>query len=175
MSSRTGCRWFLLLVVQGAAAMVAGRSLLQAQAGAPPSLAVDSRAVDSVDVWVAARSLARGTVLTAGDITVLRVAQHDRFARHPTAVVPGWVARRIIRAGEVLRAPAVGPAPLVAAGQTVQFTYQQDGIELTLDGLAPVAGSLGDTIPVRLGARRRVTGVVAGPAHVVALAPSRFP
>ncbi len=90
-------------------------------------------------------------------------------------VEPGWIVRRIMRVGEVLRTPAVAPAPLVAAGQAVQFTVQEDGLALTLSGVAPVAGSLGDTIPVRLGARRRVTGVVTGPAHVVALAPSRIP
>ncbi len=170
MTSRTHRRCVLLLVAQVATAMVSGRSRLSAQEAAPAS-----PAVDSVDVAVAARPIARGAALTAGDITVMRVAQRGRLARRATPVAPGWVARRIIRAGEVLRTPAVAPAPLVAAGQAVQYTYQQDGLELTLDGLAPVAGSLGDTIPVRLGARRRVTGVVAGPAHVVALAPPRIP
>jgi flagella basal body P-ring formation protein FlgA len=163
-------RWILLLVVQVAAAMVSGRSRLAAQEGGSVA-----RAVDSVDVAVAARLLTRGAVLTARDITVQRVAGDGRLARRPTAVQPGWIARRIIRAGEVLRTPAVAPAPLVAAGQAVQYTVQQDGLALTLHGIAPVAGSLGDTVPVRLGARRRVTGIVAGPAHVVAIASSRIP
>lgn len=170
MAMRPRPRWFLLLVVQLAAAMVSGRSRLSAQEGGSVV-----RAVDSVDVAVAARPLARGAVLTADDIAVRRVARDGRLARRPTAVQPGWIVRRVMRAGEVLRAPAVAAAPLVAAGQAVQYTVQQDGLALTLDGIAPVSGSLGDTIPVRLGARRRVTGIVAGPAHVVAIASSRIP
>ncbi|MBK9407437.1 MAG: flagellar basal body P-ring formation protein FlgA [Gemmatimonadetes bacterium] len=139
----------------------------------------DARVVPMTDAHVAARRIPRGTVLRAADMNIARVpARVDaRGVVHvdTTPVIPGWIARRVIQRGEVLRAPAVAPAPLVAAGQAVQFTYQQDGLELTLDGVAPVAGSLGDTIPVRLGARRRVTGVVAGPARVIATDLSRTP
>ena len=130
---------------------------------------------DSLDVLVATRRLARGTVLRAGDMRAARVARRGPVARATGDVATGWIVRRVIQAGEVLRAPAVAPAPLVTAGQAVQYTYQQDGLALTLAGVAPVAGSLGDTIPVRLGARRRVSGIVTGPAHVVALAPSQLP
>ncbi len=170
MAMRLRSRWFLLLVVQLAVAMASGRSPLSAQEGGPARCGTDS-----VEVAVAARALTRGETLLAGDIAMRCVAADGRFARRQTPVAPGWLVRRIMRAGEVLRAPAVAPAPLVAAGQTVTFTVQEDGLALTLDGIAPVAGSLGDTIPVRLGARRRVTGVVAGPAHVVAIASSRNP
>lgn len=170
MSTRSRPRWFLLLVVQLAAAMASGRLQLSAQEGEPVPCGTDS-----VEVAVAARALTRGATLTAGDIARRCVAASGRFARRQTPVVPGWLVRRVMRAGEVLRTPAVAPAPLIAAGQAVQYSIQQDGLALTLSGVAPVAGSLGDTIPVRLGARRRVTGVVAGPALVVALAPSRTP
>ncbi|MFN8666520.1 MAG: flagellar basal body P-ring formation chaperone FlgA [Gemmatimonadaceae bacterium] len=159
-----------LLALLLPAAMVTGRSL-QGQ----------ERAADdaTTEALVATRRLGRGTVLQASDIARTRVpARRDAngYARAEALdVVPGWIARRVIQPGEVLRAPAVAPAPLVAAGQAVRFTYQQDGLELSLDGVAPVAGALGDTIPVRLGARRRLTGIVAGPAHVVAIDLSRTP
>lgn len=170
MTMRPRLGWFLFLVVQLAVAMASGRSPLPAQEeGLTPC------GTDSVEVAVAARALARGATLGASDIAWRCVAVDGRFARRQTAVAPGWLVRRIMRAGEVLRTPAVAPSPLVAAGQTVTFTVQEDGLALTLDGIAPIAGSLGDTIPVRLGARRRVTGVVAGPAHVVAIASSRNP
>lgn len=166
---------FLVLLLP--AAMVSGRSLPAQERGAGDGVAANAPA--TTEALVATRRLTRGTVLRASDIARTQVAPRLDANGHarPEAldVVPGWVARRVIQPGEVLRAPAVAPAPLVAAGQAVRFTYQQDGLELSLDGVAPVAGALGDTIPVRLGARRRLTGIVAGPAHVVAIDLSRTP
>jgi flagella basal body P-ring formation protein FlgA len=176
----------LVLVLPLPTAMVSGRSL-QAQAqgtggaavafgGAAPR--VTGRA-PMVEAMVATRRLPRGTVLRATDLAPARVPArvdaHGRAHADSCLVAPGWVARRVIQPGEVLRPPAVAPAALVAAGQAVRYTFRHDGLELTLDGVAPVGGALGDTIPVRLGARRRVTGVVAGPAHVVATDSPRTP
>ena len=189
-SCAAGLAWPILVALLPAG-VVSGRAL-QAQEGGQGATTVvpttpaarvvpttDARVVPMTDAHVAARRIPRGTVLRAADMNIARVpARVDaRGVVHveTTPVIPGWIARRVIQRGEVLRAPAVAPAPLVAAGQAVQFTYQQDGLELTLDGVAPVAGSLGDTIPVRLGARRRVTGVVAGPARVIATDLSRTP
>ena len=91
-----------------------------------------------------------------------------------TAVTAGWITRRVVLAGEVLRPPAVAPAPLVVAGQIVQFTYVQDDLRLTLSGVATAAASLGETVDVRLGAKRRVAGIVSGPARVTATDSSRI-
>ncbi|MCC6928923.1 MAG: flagellar basal body P-ring formation protein FlgA [Gemmatimonadaceae bacterium] len=158
-------------------AMVAGRSLPAQERGA--SVVVASPLAATTEALVATRRLVRGTVLKASDIARTRVRARLDANGHARAesldVTPGWIARRVIQPGEVLRAPAVAPAPLVAAGQAVRFTYQQDGLELSLDGVAPVAGALGDTIPVRLGARRLLSGIVAGPALVVAIDLSRTP
>lgn len=189
-SCAAGLAWPILVTLLPVG-VVSGRALQAQEGGQGASTVVpttpvarvvpmaDARVVPMTDVHVAARRIARGTVLRAADMTIARMpARVDaRGVVHAdtTPVIPGWIARRVIQRGEVLRPPAVAPAPLVAAGQTVQFTYQQDGLELTLDGVAPVAGSLGDTIPVRLGARRRVTGVVAGPARVIATDLSRTP
>ena len=181
-SCAAGLAWPILVALLPAG-VVSGRALQAQEGGQGASTVVPTtpaaRVVPMTDAHVAARRIPRGTVLRAADMNIARVpARVDaRGVVHveTTPVIPGWIARRVIQRGEVLRAPAVAPAPLVAAGQAVQFTYQQDGLELTLDGVAPVAGSLGDTIPVRLGARRRVTGVVAGPARVIATDLSRTP
>lgn len=136
-------------------------------------LAAQAHAGDTLlDVVVATRRLPRGTVLTPRDLAPARRAVGGILRSSYTPAAPGWVTRRVIQAGEVLRAPAVAPAPLVAAGQPVRFTLYQDGLALTLDGTAPVAGALGDTIPVRLGARRQLRGVVTGPAQVTAFDPA---
>lgn len=157
------------LVVAGAAAALLALPASGAGAQADgPAAARDSL----LDVVVATRRLPRGTVLTASDLAPARRPVGGVLRNTYTPAAPGWVARRVIQAGEVLRAPAVAPAPLVAAGQQVRFTLTQDGLALTLEGTAPVAGALGDTIPVRLGARRQLRGVVTGPAQVAAFDPA---
>jgi len=157
MSARRLVRVLVVLLL--ALPLSAGAAQAQARVPAGDSL---------LDVVVATRRLPRGTVLTARDLAPARRPVGGVLRTTYTPAAPGWVARRVIQAGEVLRTPAVAPAPLVAAGSAVRFTLQHDGLSLTLDGTAPVAGALGDTIPVRLGARRQLRGVVTGPAHVTA-------
>jgi flagella basal body P-ring formation protein FlgA len=84
-------------------------------------------------------------------------------------VAPGWVARRVIQPGEPLRPPAVAPAPMILSGRAVRYSVERAGIQLVLAATSLSAGALGDTIPVRLDARRRVLAIVSGPGHVVAL------
>ncbi|MGQ0646124.1 MAG: flagellar basal body P-ring formation chaperone FlgA [Gemmatimonadaceae bacterium] len=117
---------------------------------------------------VATRRIARGTVLTASDISVARVVTWGPPSSDRTRVGPGWITRRVILENELLREPAVSPAPLVAPGQPVLFVFEQQGIRLTIDGRATGAGSLGDRVAVRLGARRRVEGIVTGAGQVTA-------
>lgn len=125
---------------------------------------------DSAQVLVATRTLPRGTVLHAADLTpetrVLR-----RSATTSATPGPGWLTRRVIRAGEVVAAPAVTPPPTIALGQNVDFVVVHGGVELSLPATAIFSAALGDTVAVRLATQRRATGIVAGPARVVALDP----
>jgi flagella basal body P-ring formation protein FlgA len=116
---------------------------------------------------VAARPIARGTVLSTADIVARVVSADDSVAS--TQVGPGWIARRPIREGEPLRSPAVAPPPLVHGGTDVRFRLQHEDLQLLLPGRALSSGALGDTILVRLDARRRFRGVVSGPGLVIAL------
>lgn len=126
-------------------------------------------------VRVAARQLPRGTVLTDRDMVVAPDSPSATVALDGTPVSAGWVTRRMVRAGEALRAPAVAPAPLFSANRPVRFVVKRDGIQMSIDGVALIAASLGDTIPVRLGAKRRMMGVVSGLDEVVALDSLRNP
>ena len=111
---------------------------------------------------VAARRINRGAVLTADDI-----------AGH-TAAVEGWVSRRVIQPGERLEPPAVSPAPLVRVRQGVTVRLTSGTISLFIDGTALADGSLGDTLYIRLDARRRIRAVVSRDGTVTAVAlPSR--
>ncbi len=172
--------WLVCACVAGASAQ--GQRAQRAQRAqsaqhAAASLSAESAPdspSDSVPlVPVAARRLSRGAVLTAADITMARADARHHPADGAQRPEPGWVARRVVLAGEVLREPAVAPAPLVGAGQPVRYELTHEGIRLSLEGVATSAASLGERVTVRLGARRRVTGIVAGPARVVATDSSR--
>ncbi len=113
---------------------------------------------------VAARRIPRGAVLTQADIVT---------GPDSTNVQPGWVARRVINAGQPLRAPAVEPPRLVTAGQMVNLHVVQDGFRLTVQGRATSHGDLGDQVTVRLGPNRRIAGVITGPNQVTALEAQR--
>jgi flagella basal body P-ring formation protein FlgA len=104
---------------------------------------------------VAARDLPRGHVLAAGDVRAPRGAS-----------VVGWTTRRVIAAGEPLRAPAVAAPAAVRAGDRVAVVWRDAGIELRLAGTATHDAPVGGRVAVRVDARRRLEGTVAGPALV---------
>ena len=133
------------------AAGLADAHALAAQAlGAPPTSAAAPRA---------ARPLARGESLAAADIVA---APGDTLASH----LVGWTTRRVIAAGEVLRAPAVTPPAAVRAGDHVAVVWQQAGVALRLAGTAAADAALGSHVAVRVDTRRRFEGTVTAPGVV---------
>lgn len=126
------------------------------------------RAGVAESVLVARRPLARGEVVAANDVAdslAVRWGTPTRGRR----VEAGWVARRPIAPGEILAAPAVSAPPIVAAGDSVRFTMDRDGIQLEIGAVAARrADAIGDRIAVRLADGRILGGVVAGPRRVTA-------
>ena len=107
----------------------------------------------------AARAMARGEALAATDIAA---APGDTLAPH----LVGWTTRRMIAAGEVLRAPAVVPPASVRAGDRVAVVYAQGGVALRLDGTAATDAALGMRVAVRVDTHRRFEGTVTAPGVV---------
>jgi flagella basal body P-ring formation protein FlgA len=109
---------------------------------------------------VAARDLPRGITLSAEDLEY-----PNGQAVEPASVSPGpgWVTRRVISRGEPLREPAVGRPQLVRAGEEVDVVWRGGAIQLRLRGTAMGAAAEGERVTVRIDARRRLDGVVAGP------------
>lgn len=106
----------------------------------------------------AARDISRGTELTADDISpVSRDASASRI---------GWVARRLIRAGEPLTEPSITPPQIVRAGTDVTVRAESGGVIVTRPGTALTSGSLGDRVRVRIDPQHIITGIVAAPATV---------
>jgi flagellar basal body P-ring formation protein FlgA len=145
-------RWRTLLLMPAAALLVGvGAAPLAAQGGVP----------------IAARDLPRGTVLSEADI-----AFRDAGGRRTgEAAEAGWVTRRVVRAGEELRTPAVARPEAVRSGDEVTVRVRQGTVLLTLRGVAAAGAGIGETVWVRIGTGWRIQGVVAGPGEVAIKAP----
>jgi flagella basal body P-ring formation protein FlgA len=116
-------------------------------------------------VPVAARIIPRGRVLSADDIADIPAGPAERpAARRPAA---GWVARRLIAAGEPLREPSVSPPVHLLPGDTVEAVRTTNGLTLALKATALQGAAIGDRVAVRVDARRRFVGTLAGPRLVV--------
>ena len=135
---------------------VAGLALGFAVSGASAQSAANPAAPTGAPT--AARDIPRGTELTAADIV--------SDAADTSASRIGWVARRVIRAGEMLTAPSVAPPQIVRAGTDVTVRAESGGVVVTRAGTALTSGSLGERVRVRVDPLHTITGIVAAPATV---------
>jgi flagella basal body P-ring formation protein FlgA len=123
------------------------------------------RAGVEVEEAVAARRLERGAVLAEEDIE-RRSAVHWGPPPDAPAVTAGWVARRVIPAGEPLRPPAVAPPLLIGAGELVQVIVRRGTVEVTLRARAAGPAAAGERVAVRTEAGRRLEGIAIAPGTV---------
>jgi flagella basal body P-ring formation protein FlgA len=136
-------------------------------AAAPAALAAQPRprvaGARAVAELVATRPLPRGYTLAAGDMAAAPAPGGATAVAAAPAALVGWTTRRVIAAGEVLRAPAVAPPAAVRAGQPVAVVYAAEGVTLKLHGTAATDAPLGGRVAVRVDTRRRFEGVVEAP------------
>jgi len=111
---------------------------------------------------VAAHALARGVVLTAGDI----VYSDSLKPVISSAVAAGWSTRRVIAAGEALVPPSVQPPQLVTPNDPVEVEWSEGNVRLTLRGTALRGGAEGERVYVRTDSGHRIDGIVIGPGRV---------
>jgi flagella basal body P-ring formation protein FlgA len=140
-----------------AAALGAALAAAAAAPAAPAAASALAAQAPAAAAPRAARPLARGQTLAAADI--------DAAGGDARRLV-GWTTRRVIAAGEPLRAPAVAPPAAVRAGDAVALVYQADGLSLRLAGTAATDAPLGGRVAVRVDTRRRFEGVVTAPGVV---------
>ena len=123
----------------------------------------------TITVSVAARALVRGDTLQASDITTMDttiVWRWTSIAPDTTRALPGWVTRRNIALGEVLRAPAVMPPPVITSGTRVTAIWQDGPLRVVVTGIATNTAAIGAPVGVRIDPTRRLDGVAAGPNTV---------
>ena len=112
----------------------------------------------------AARDLPRGAILTPDDI--VWAGDSGAVGARSDSVGEGWITRRVIPAGEPLRAPAVAPPSWVNRGEPVHVLYRVGSAEARIRGTAMGTAVEGERVLVRIDARRRVEGVVVAPGLV---------
>src|SRR3954469_1790548 len=120
-------------------------------------------------VAVATRDIPRGTVLAADDFEMRDTTIRTRGSQSDTTpVVAGWVTRRLINAGEILRSPAVEAPAVVNANSPVLIEWSDGNVSLTVHGIAARNGALGERISVRSdnGKRFEATVVAAGRVRI---------
>jgi flagella basal body P-ring formation protein FlgA len=136
----------------------------------PPSAPATSLRRDQrrITLTVAARALARGDTLRAEDIARRDTVITWRWSSAPdtTPALPGWVTRRALAAGEVLRAPAVSAPPVISSGAPVTAIWQDGPLRLVITGVATNAATAGAPVGVRIDRTRRLDGIAVAPNTV---------
>lgn len=128
------------------------------------------------DLVVAARPIARGTALSAADLTTVTKLLPNAPAgvlESPEAAL-GRVAMRDIAAGTALNANQLKAPQIVRRGQAVTLSLASGPVAVRVAGTALKDGTLGERIPVRnANSKRVVEGVVLadGLVEVAALRP----
>jgi flagella basal body P-ring formation protein FlgA len=127
-------------------------------------------------VCVAARDLARGTTLAAGDMRLEPRVRWSARATNPARPGAGWELRRAVAAGSVLAPPTAAPPAVVHAGDRIEVWWTRGRVALRLDGTALAAARLGEPVRVRIDGRARaLTAVVAAPGRATIGAPAQLP
>jgi flagellar basal body P-ring formation protein FlgA len=145
---------------------------------APRAIAADlpsaATSAGGVRIVVPAHDIARGQVISESDLTYSNVVGGALMNGTVTNfdTVKNMEARRVLRAGETLRADDVRRPIVVAKGQTVTMTFEAPGVALTAMGRAMSEGGIGDSVTVQNPASfRMVTAVVTAAGTVRAAGP----
>jgi flagella basal body P-ring formation protein FlgA len=149
---------------------------LQARVSVPGSMAmrlkpvrVSGQLVETVEVVVPRRAIARGETLAKADVIVERRprdGQVNDLVNDPRAAIDK-VARRVLMAGLPLRAGDVQREEIVAKGDLVTIIYESRGLTITMRGRSGEAGAMGDVVSVTNPQSKRVLqGTVSGPGRV---------
>ncbi|MDP3319988.1 MAG: flagellar basal body P-ring formation chaperone FlgA, partial [Bosea sp. (in: a-proteobacteria)] len=149
---------------------------LQARVSVPGSMAlrlkpvrIAGQLVETVEVVVPRRAVARGETLGQADVLVERRPRDGQMADligDPRAAIDK-VATRALMAGAPLRAGDLRREEIVAKGDLVTLVYESRGLTITMRGRAGEAGAMGDVVSVTNPQSKRVLhGTVSGPGRI---------
>lgn len=149
---------------------------LQARLAVPGSAAmrlkplrISGQLVETMEVVVPKRLIARGETLGKDDVTVERRPREGQGTEiiGDTRAAIDKVARRALLAGVPLRGSDVQREEIVGKGDLVTIVYEAPGLLITLRGKANEAGAMGDVVSVTNPQSKRVLqGKISGPGRV---------
>jgi len=116
-----------------------------------------------------AHDIARGQVIADGDVVYGTIPANTVFSGIITSIdqIRGQEARRMLRAGEIVRNDDLRHPVVVAKGTIVTMTFEAPGVTLTATGRAMSEGGIGDTVTVQNPASfRQISCIVTGPGAV---------
>ena len=120
-------------------------------------------------IVVPTRDINRGEVIGESDLTFAEVSGTALAPSTATKfeTLAGMQTRRLLRAGNAVRAEDVRRPVVVTKGQTVTMTFEAPGIALSAMGRAMGEGGVGDTITVQNPVSfRMVTATITGAGTV---------
>jgi flagella basal body P-ring formation protein FlgA len=126
-------------------------------------------------VVVPNRDIARGETIGEADLVYGTIPANSVFTGIETSMdgLKGMEARRMLRAGEIVRADDVRHPIVITKGSIVTMTFLAPGVMLTASGRAMSEGGVGDTVTIQNPASfRQISGVVTGPGAVRAASSS---
>jgi flagella basal body P-ring formation protein FlgA len=131
---------------------------------------VSGRIVYQVTLAVPAHSMSIGDVFSPADVTETKLPR-ERVASdaitNPQQLI-GKAARRILRAGETVRAGDIAEPIVVHKGDLVTIVLNTPGMQLTAQGKAVEDGAMGTSIRItNTQSNRVIDAVVVGPNQVV--------
>ncbi|MDP1737601.1 MAG: flagellar basal body P-ring formation chaperone FlgA [Caulobacter sp.] len=122
----------------------------------------------NVEVLTWARSLNSGEVIQPQDLVWTKVAGAPADAPRDADAVIGMTARRPLREGGVVSTRDVAAQQVIKAGDTIQVTWSDGGISLTLQAKALANASVGQSFNAQNPVSKKVIEAVAtGPGQAV--------
>lgn len=138
-------------------------------AGKRNTVQVSGRAVATVEVATAARTLERGAILKDADVIMDRRPRaevgRDVITKREQAI--GLAVRGNLQPDRPIRTVDLMKPDLVQRNETVTLVYEVPGVMLTIRGKAAEGGAEGDVINVlNEQSKRTVQGIIIGPGRV---------
>ncbi len=122
-------------------------------------------------VVIPTHDIARGEVIGKADLIYGTIPSTSSLSGIATSAndLDGREARRLLRAGETVRADDVRRPILVTKGSTVTMMFELPGVSLTAIGRAVSEGGLGESVTVlNPVSYRQITATVTGAGQVKA-------
>jgi flagellar basal body P-ring formation protein FlgA len=132
-------------------------------------LRLNGQLVETVDVVVPLRAIAKGDAIASSDLTTEKRPRDGVIGdvAGDLTMAIGKIAKRQLSAGQPVRLSDIFRQEVVSKGDLVTITFEARGLVLSMRGKANEAGTAGDVITVQnLQSKRPVQGTITGPGRV---------